>query len=275
MNLIIKAKHLLSIEWLKAKSNTLFWVVLIGFTILFSIGILYSKKIVPFASPPLPALSTFLEFPTIWDYQGHIGNWLVCIFLGFLMINSITSEIGYKTMRQNIIDGLTKDDFLLGKALFAVCLATFATLIFIISTIIIGLVHTSDVDLSLIFDTNGLIPRFWLMSIGYLSIASFISFGVKRSGLSYIFYFAYIFLIEFGIRMLQFYYFKSRAMLFYPVNVIEDLVPNPLLKLPNVFLEKEWGFSVILDPWEAIIASVVYISIVIWLTRYLMLKRDI
>lgn len=275
MKFIHKITHLLSIEWLKAKYSTLFWVILGGFTVLFSIGILYSKKVVPFASPPLPSLSTFLEFPTIWDYQGHIGNWLVCVLLGFLMINSITSEIGYKTMRQNIIDGLTKDDFLLGKAAFAVCLATFATLIYTFSTIVIGFAHTNDVDFTLIFDTNGLVARFWLMSIGYLTIAGFIAFGVKRSGLSYILYFAYIFLIEFGIRMLQLYYFKSRAMLFYPINVIEDLVPNPLLKMPNVFLEKEWGFSAILEPWEAIITALIYISIVIWLTRYLMLKRDI
>ncbi|HMP31954.1 MAG TPA: hypothetical protein PKD85_20285, partial [Saprospiraceae bacterium] len=213
--------------------------IIVGlFTILFCFIILYAKEVVPNVSPPLPAVMTFFEFPTVWDYQGHIGNWLVCIFMGFLVIQQGCQEYSYKTVRQSIINGWTKQDYFTSKLLLIVLYATYATIIYTLTSLIYGLLHTSDIDLEIIFDNNYAILRFWLMSFGYMSFANLLVFLIRRSGLTTIVYFGYVFIFEFLVRMLHLYYFKHRSILFYPINSIEDIMPNPLFKLPDFWMEK-------------------------------------
>jgi ABC-2 type transport system permease protein len=268
-------KNLALVEWLKYKDYILARVVLIIFTLLFCFGLLYSKRVIPNASPPLPSVETFFEFPTVWDYQGHVGNWLVFIFLGFLLIQMICLEFSSKTMRQSIINGYTKMDYFLGKSILVLALSAFATILFIITTLIFGSWHTSSIEMSLVFDTNWVILRFFLMCIGYLSFAGFIAFLLRRSGLSVITYFGYIFIFEFILRMIHLYFFKHRSMLFWPTNIIEDLMPNPLYKLPGMFMEKEWGFDPMLSYVEALTGSVVVISLLVYGTWKIYRLRDI
>lgn len=267
-NFIASLVHLTKLEWLKYKNYTFAKVVLGGFTAMFCLVLLYAKEIVPQASPPLPSVATFFEFPTVWDYQGQIGNWLVCILLGFLVINLITMEVSAKTMRQNIINGLTRAEFFMAKFILILSLATFATLIYIVSTLIYGLLHTSDPDLGLVFDTNYAIIRFWIMSMGYLSFALLISFLIRRSGFATIIYFGWVFVVEFLLRMLQLYYFKSRAILFWPINSIEDVMPNPLYSLPDMWMEKSWGFKPLLTHVEASLMAVFYTGLLISLAWF-------
>lgn len=265
----------LRLEWLKYNKNTLARIVFGVFTVGFSLLILYGKKIIPQASPPLPGLDTYYTFPTIWDYQGHIGNWMVCVLLGFMMVHFFTGEVSAKTLRQGIINGQTRKDFFIAKIAVIVAIASFATLIYVLSTIIIGVIHTGDLYPELIFDTNGIIFRFWLMSVGYLSLAFLISNIFRSSGIAIIFYFGYVFVLEFILRMTQYYFFRNRSMLFWPQNVIEDLVPNPFFKLPSFWMEKEWGFSPLLTSGESLLFGLIYTPAIIYLTWLIFKKRDI
>jgi ABC-type transport system involved in multi-copper enzyme maturation permease subunit len=270
-----KLKNLAYIEWLKYKDYNLTKIGLGIFLALFCFALLYAKDIVPNVSPPFPSVETFFEFPTVWDYQGQVGNWLVCIFLGFMVVQMICMEFSTRTMRQAIINGYTKYDYFLGKAILVVVLSLFATFLYIITTLIFGFFHTQDLELGLILDTNWAIPRFFIMCLGYLSIAVFFSFLIRRSGLSLIAYFGYIFIFEFIIRMIHFYYFRSSLMLFYPSNIIEDTVPNPLYKLPNIFMNKEWNFEPLLNYTEAVVGSIIVIFILTYTSWKLIKHRDI
>jgi ABC-2 type transport system permease protein len=275
MTQINKYLYFLQIEFEKYRYHNLSKVILGIFTLLFCFIILYAKEVVPNVSPPLPSVETFFEFPTVWDYQGQIGNWLVCIFLGFLVIQQGCQEFSYKTVRQSIINGWTKQDYFVSKFLVVITYATFATLIYAVSTLIYGVIHTSDLDFQIIFDSNYAIPRFWLMSFGYLSFANLLVFLIRRSGLTTIAYFGYIFIFEFLMRMLHLYYFKHRSILFYPINSIEDIMPNPLFKLPDFWMEKAWGFKPLLTYGEASISALIYSIVIVYLTWVIFKKRDI
>jgi hypothetical protein len=134
---------------------------------------------------------------------------------------------------------------------------------------------TPDADFQIIFDSNYAIPRFWLMSFGYLSFANLLVFLIRRSGLTTIAYFGYIFIFEFLVRMLHLYYFKHRSILFYPINSIEDIMPNPLFKLPDFWMEKAWGFKPLLTYGEASISALIYSIVIVYLTWVIFKKRDI
>jgi ABC-2 type transport system permease protein len=268
-------KNLIIIEFLKFRKNPVTIVIFILFTLLFSIGILYIGDAFKGAPPPFPSPKVFTEFPTIWDYQGYIGNWLVSLLLGFMMINFITTEEVNKTMRQSIINGFTRKDYWMGKLLLLLIVSTYATMIYAISTIVIGWLKTPDVDVELLFDNNYGIFRFFLMSVGYLSMASFFGFWIKRGLLSLFAYLAYIMAIETIIRGIHLYYYKDRSVLFYPANIIEDLMPNPFLIAPDTFMSRDVGFKVILSNVEAVGLSSLLIAIFLFITYRLITKKDL
>ena len=74
-----------------------------------------------------------------------------------------TSEVSNKTMRQNILNGFTRKEYFLSKLTIAVLLSLYATAIYTLSSIGIGLVSTDVYDLELVFDNNFAIFRFFLI----------------------------------------------------------------------------------------------------------------
>ncbi len=268
-------KKLLYIEFLKFRKNPVTLIGLGLFTLLFSQIILYVDDIFNGAPPPFPNAKVLLEFPTIWDYQGYIGNWLVSVILGFIMVNFITIEETNKTMRQSIINGLTRKEYWLGKIGIVISLSAFATLVYVVSVLIFGTIHTSDWDLDLILDSNYAPLKFFLMSLGYLTMASLFGFWVKRGLLSLFAYFAYIFVFEQIIRGIHLYYFKHRSVIFYPANIIEDLMPNPMFKAPDSFFAKDLGFKFLVSSTESTILTIVLVLLFTWITYRLLKTKDL
>ena len=57
----------------------------------------------------------------------------------------------------------------------------------------------------------------------------FVAVWIRKGTLAILVYFSYIMFIEPVIRAIHLYYFNNRSTLFYPMNVVEDLMPNPFL----------------------------------------------
>lgn len=267
-------RKLLYLEWLKFRKNNVVLAIIALFTLLFPFIILTGKRVFSNVPPPIPGSITFYEFPTVWDYQGYVGNWLVSILLGFLVVYMVTFEFSNKTQRQSIINGITRKEYWLAKLLVIAAISAGATILYTISSLVLGFVHTEGYDFEIIWDNNFAIIRFLLMCMAYLSFALLVAMLVRKGTLAILVYFSYLMFLEPIIRVIHLYYFQSRAMLFFPMNVIEDLMPNPFFKLPDVWIEKEWGFKALLSHYEAAGVSLVYTAIFIALSWYLFRKRD-
>ncbi len=272
MNQLIK---LLQLEWLKFSNNIVVRLVIPVFSVLFPIIILLSRKVLADAPPPVPSSITFLEFPLVWDYQGYVGNWMVSILLGFLVIYLFTSEVSYKTMRQNVLTGLTRKQYFTSKIITVVVLSLYASIIYVISSVIIGLAFTDVYDFELIVDNNFATFRFFLMSLGYLSFALLLANLIRRGILAILVYLFYMMAVEVLARLFVMYKLKTRLASFAPMNAIEDLMPNPFFRLPEMALFKEIGFNVLLSYQEAICATVVYSSLFVWLGWIVFKRKDL
>jgi ABC-type transport system involved in multi-copper enzyme maturation permease subunit len=225
--------------------------------------------------PPMPSSKVFYEFPTIWDYQGYIGSWLVIFCLGFLVIHMITSEVGNKTMRQNIIIGMTRKAFFSSKFLSIIALSVLATLIYAISTIVIGMIHTDGFDIELILDNNWSILRYFILCFGYMSFAMMLAFLIRKGTLTILVYFLYVMMLEPIFMLIHVYYFKNESRNYWPMNSIEDLMPFPLFKMPDYFVKNEWNFSILLPYSHAIGMSLLYSALFIGVAHYTFMKRDV
>ena len=267
--------RLLSLEYKKFRKNSVVSILSIFYIILAPTLILVAKEI--FKSTPdfLPSSNVFFEFPTVWDYMGYIGNWLTSFFLGFVVIYMVTSEVASKTMRQSIINGLNRKDYFLGKLYTIIAFSVIATVIYMMSTIIIGIIHTDGYDFELIMDNNLAPIRYFLMCMGYTSFAMLIGFTMRRSGLAIFFYLVYVMMLEVVLRYLQVWAWPHESMKWWPMNVIEDLMPNPFFKLGDQFIKNEYDFGLLMSNNGAMFGSVFYILAFLGIAWYSFSKRDI
>lgn len=268
-------QFLAKLEWNKFSKNTVVILLLATYVILAPIILFSVKNIFEGAPPPFPNVESFFEFPLVWDYQGYAASWFISFNLGFIVIYIFTSEVSNKTLRQNIITGLSKKEFFTSKLLTIILLSIGATFLYYLSSIIVGLVHTPGADAELIFDNNYAGIRFFLACMGYMSFALFLSVWIKRGMLVILVFIMYVHIMEPILRQVQLYFFKSRAMIFWPMNTFEDLFPLPLYKLPDTWIEEEFGFKALQTVPEAIGLSSVYILIFLGLGWYMFDKKDV
>ncbi|MBK6497714.1 MAG: ABC transporter permease subunit [Saprospiraceae bacterium] len=268
-------KDLLMLEWKKFSGNTVFRALGLLYILVSPFIILGGKNTFKDMPPPMPSSKTFFEFPTVWDYQGYIGNWMIPFCLGFLVIHMITSEVSNRTMRQNIITGMTRKNFFLSKLYSMFFMAILATILYVISTIVIGVLHTDGFDLELIMDNNMAVIRFFLLCVGYMSFMRFVGIHYKKGMLSLLTYFMYVLILEPILMLIHVYYFKNSSRNYWPINSIEDLMPFPLFKVPDYFVNKEWNFNILLPYSHAMGMAVLYSCIFISLAYYSFMKRDI
>lgn len=268
-------KDLLILEWYKFKNNAVFRALALIYVVITPFIIIAGKDMFKDLPPPLPSAQVFYEFPTVWDYQGYIGNWMVAFCLGFLAIHLVTSEASQKTMRQNIITGITRSAFFYSKLASLVCMAIIASIIYFASCMLLGVIHTDGFDLELAFDNNFATIRFFLMCLGYMSFAMMLAFLIRRGTLTLLLYFLYVMMLEPIFMAVHVYYFKNSSRNFWPMNSIEDLMPFPLYKLPDYYINKEWNFNLLLPYTTAMAMTILYSSLFIYIAYRSFMKRDI
>lgn len=177
-------RRLLEIEYFKIRYHKASLRLLIGYFILIPMLILLSSVRLRFGefSSSIGDLGVF-EFPFIWHFGTYMGLYLKFI-LAIVMVSSVTGEYSNITLKQNLIDGLSKKDFLLSKVFMAVILALFSSLIFFFVLLFIGWYTTEILDWSLVFSELDYFLGYFIRLVGFLVFAIFSAILLKRSALA-------------------------------------------------------------------------------------------
>ncbi len=78
------------------------------------------------------------NFPFIWHFNTYIAA-LLKIFLAIVIVSMMANEYSNRTLKQNLIDGLSKKEFVLSKFLTVVLFATVSTLFVFAVSLLLGL----------------------------------------------------------------------------------------------------------------------------------------
>jgi ABC-2 type transport system permease protein len=183
--------ELLKIEWLKIKNYTAFKVMslffIIGVFALNYIVFIVNKNIVK--NVPGAGLVSFspYNFDTTWQSTSYATGFIL-LLPSLLLLMLFTNEYTFKTQRQNIIDGLSRQQFISVKIMMAVIFALAATLITMISALIFGFGSGTA------FSLNGIsfVGYFFLKAVSYNLIAILFSVLVKRTGFAIGIFFIYL-----------------------------------------------------------------------------------
>jgi ABC-2 type transport system permease protein len=226
-------KRIIHIEWLKIKKYPAFWWVM-GITaltypginfIFHSIYVNITQKDTIRGKIVSTLIGNPFSFPEAWHSVSYFSS--IFVFIpAIVVIMLITNEFTFKTNRQNVIDGWSRQQFMMGKLIDVTLLTAIVTVLNGLVALIIGITNTSDVVAS-IWSMSYYIGLFALQTFSQLSLAFLIGLLVKKSFIALaIFSFYFIILEPIAVNFLK-YKFNSNVGDYFPLEVSHMLLPKP------------------------------------------------
>jgi ABC-type transport system involved in multi-copper enzyme maturation permease subunit len=173
--------RLLSIEYLKLKYNRASKIlIIVYFGLLASIAALSSMS---FNIGPIPikfAEQGIFEFPYIW----HFTTWVAAIFKFFLLlviVSMVSNEYANRTLKQNLIDGLSKTEFVTSKFLMVGVLSIMSTIFVGLTSLILGMIFSSHTSVDYVTVDLQYLGAYCLKLFTFFSFGLFLGILVKRS----------------------------------------------------------------------------------------------
>ena len=164
--------------WLNKVSRVLIFV---SFILPFTVLILSSIKInfFGFFTLELGELGIF-NFPIIWHITTFFASYFK-FFFAIVVVSMIGNEYSNKTLKQNLIDGLSKKEFILSKFYTIVFFSLCATVLIGVATFLIGLYYSSYTEASIIFREIEFLIAYFVKLVGFFTLCLFFGMLVKRS----------------------------------------------------------------------------------------------
>lgn len=268
-----KAVYLFRLEWLKVRSYIPFLVLCVMYVILLPTFMAVGKS---FTLPQeLGGNDVYYMFPNIWQSLAYVGNWLSYFILGFIAVLTVTNEFSNRTLRQNIISGISRTDFYLSKVYFLIVIAFLATFYYAIVALIYGILNTETIYAVKITENIDMIPRYWLMCLSFMSFGFMLGVLMRRTGIALFLYFAYVMFIERIIRYLIIgKFFGYTVALFAPINAANDLTPFPIPKVIKGMTDSA-ETRLFLTPTESTITALVFVIIFFMIAYWQLKTRDL
>ncbi|TLF45728.1 ABC transporter permease [Maribacter aurantiacus] len=275
--------RLLEIEFIKLWNNRASKVLIISyFFILTSIALVAAIK---FDIGPVKfhlAEIGIFNFPYIWHFNTFVTAFFK-LFLAIVIVSMMSNEYSNKTIKQNLIDGLSKKEFILSKFLTVVSFSVISTVFVFLVSLILGLIYSDYDELSIIFSDLEFLAAFFFKLMGFFSFCLFLGILVKRSA------FALGFLILWQIfegitrGIIRWKLFDGDTtdaiMGFFPLQSMFNLIKEPFTRLEAVqTVADQVGESIKLNyhvHWYEFLIVIAWTAIFIYLSYALLKKRDL
>jgi hypothetical protein len=231
----MNALHLLKIEWNKFFPNGTFRAFIALYVVSFAMVVSLARSVgdnmtVTTNGAISHPMAQIFEYPHNWELLACIGSWMNSFILGTLGVFMITMEFSNRTLRQNVIFGLTRLEVAVSKLVWGAALALAATGFYIL----LGLGGEVFNGAGLGLPPVGGVIRFFMQAVGYLFLGSLVGLVIRQTALAVLTYLAYVLFLETVCRWV--FYFsvaKTRVLLFLPDQVLGALTPLPVSESVN------------------------------------------
>lgn len=225
------------------------------------------------------------NFPGVWNFTTYIVG-LLKIFLGCIIVFSICQEFSNRMFKQNLIDGLSREEFIFSKLLTILLLTGFSTLFVFIVAFILGKSYSTTQDSDLIFKEIYFIFNYFLKLFAFFSFLMFLSILFRKSIFVFLGLFTASF-VEWILRMVEKFSVmknfdpkdKSTVVLdhnyftdYLPLESMSNLIPNPLVRTNMAqLLGMQFKFEY---PIGSVIACLIWAALFITGSYYILKKKD-
>lgn len=205
--------------------------------------------------------------PGIWPKLAYIASFF-SLLPAFLLIMLITDEFQYRTFRQQIIDGATRQELVLAKLQVAGLLTLWGALSVLLLGLFFGLTRNPDATLAgVLAAAPKAVALYAVQLMGYLALAALLAVLLRKSTPGIVALLLYVWAVEPLIR----YFLPDSLDRFLPIKALNILTPSPFAETIDTML----GPSGALLPTEAVPVALAYV-VLFWLLSVALLRaRDL
>lgn len=225
------------------------------------------------------------NFPEIWNFT----TWIVAllkIFLGLIIVFSISQEFSNRMFKQNTIDGLSRKEFITSKLLTISIFTIVSTLIVFAITLFLGYQYSKTTESAKVFEEIFFIGNYFVKLFTFFCFLMFLSILLRKS--IFVFLALFVFWIGEGIlsavevfskvkgmqgvqrnEILQNDFFITHLL---PLESMSNLIPNPMMRLNMaklMGLKYEFHY-----PTESLVACLIWCALFIFGSYWILRKRD-
>jgi len=223
------------------------------------------------------------NFPFIWHFNSYIAA-LLKLFLAIVIVSMMSNEYSNRTLKQNLIDGLSKKEFILSKFYTLICFALLSTVFLFIVSLILGYSFSDFTELSIVFRDMEYLLAFFFKLTAFFTFCMFLGILVKRSAFALGFLFVWWIFESIAYALLKFQVFKGSntaeyIVQFFPLESMSNLIKEPFTRLGAVqsaasqlgeTLSKDYAIH-----WYQLAIVTVWIFLFVWMSLALLKKRDL
>lgn len=225
------------------------------------------------------------NFPEIWNFT----TWIVAllkIFLGLIIVFSISQEFSNRMFKQNTIDGLSRQEFISSKLLTISIFTIVSTVIVFAITIFLGYQYSDSTDSAKVSEEMFFIGNYFIKLFTFFCFLMFLSVLLRKSVFVFLALFVFwifetvvsaieVFQKVKGLQgaqrneILQNDFFMSQLL---PLESMSSLIPNPMMRLKMAkMMGMKYEFHY---PTESLIACLIWCGIFIFGSYWILKKRD-
>lgn len=202
-------------------------------------------------------------------------------FLLLVIVSMMANEYSNKTLKQNLIDGLSKKEFVLSKFYTVVLLAAISTVFVFCVSLILGYAYSDFNEFSIVTTDLEYLFAFFIKLVGFFSFGLFLGILVKRSAFAVGAMLVWAMAEGFakGMFYWKFEDYVDQLMRVLPLESMANLIKEPFTRLDAVKavaktagedLSKDFSVQV-LD----LVIVMAWTAIFIYLSYALLKKRDL
>ncbi|MEM7486601.1 MAG: ABC transporter permease subunit [Bacteroidota bacterium] len=275
--------RLLHIEFIKLWNNRASKILITSyFFLLTSIALIAAIK---FDIGPIKfhlAEIGIFNFPYIWHFNTFVTAFFK-LFLAIVIVSMMANEYSNKTIKQNLIDGLSKKEFILSKFLTVISFALVSTVFVFVVSLVLGSIYSDYDEISIIFSDLEFLVAFFIKLVGFFSFCLFLGILVKRSAFSLGFLVIWQILEGIITGLIRWKLFDKETteavMGFFPLQSMYNLIKEPITRLEAVqTVADQVGESISLDyqvHLYEILIVLGWTAIFVYLSYALLKKRDL
>lgn len=275
--------RLIKIEWQKIWLHRSSKILLLAyFLILSSMALIASIEFTIGKTPIRIADQGIFNFPYIWHFNTYIASWLK-IFLAIVIVSMISNEYTYGTLKQNLIDGFSKKEFLASKIFMVLIFSLVSVLFVFVMTMVLGYRFSSYTATSIVFTDISFLAAYGLKLMGFFMFCLFLGIWIKRSAFALGFLFVW-FVVESIIYGLLYKFvnpdFAYHVKKFFPLESFSNLIKEPFTRLEFIKaiestiageeVTRAHGVSI-----EGMLISLAWVVIFVLISYRMLLKRDL
>lgn len=175
------------------------------------------------------------NFPYIWHFNTYIAA-ILKLFLAIVIVSMVSNEYSYRTLKQNLIDGLSKKEFILSKFLTVSLFAVVSTVFIFLVSLILGLMFSDYKEIGIIFSGLQYIGAYFIKLVAFFSFCLFLGVFVKRSAfaLGFLIVWQIIEWLAYGLMKWQLFRdseIADHVSRIFPLNAMANLIKEPFSRL--------------------------------------------